>query len=103
MCDSSEVAQYLEKLKKLNLCFWQRLACQDLQKITKVITAMKRDPFDLQEHEMSVKRSLCADIDDIAMIVHTYILIQNNARRHQKLSKVGDINSSGLHLGKVNA
>ena len=33
----------------------------------------------------------------------THIFIQNNARRHQQLAKIGNINSACLHLGKVDA
>ena len=36
-------------------------------------------------------------------LVVTHIFVQNNARRHQQLAKVGDINPSCLHLGKVDA
>ena len=32
-----------------------------------------------------------------------YIFIQDNARRHQQLSKIGDVDPSCLHFGEINA
>mmetsp|Transcript_28611 Transcript_28611/g.80604 ORF Transcript_28611/g.80604 Transcript_28611/m.80604 type:complete len:271 (+) Transcript_28611:293-1105(+) len=73
--DNREV--YLQQLEELRFSSRQRLACKDLQEVSKIIATVESDP--------------------------PYLLVQHNSRGHEKLAELRDINASLLYLIEIDA